>query len=203
MIYFDYNATTPLSPAARDAWLKAADEFPANPSSPHRLGGRAESALAQARQTLARLLGCDALDLVFTSGATESNNTVLHHAARVLPDDKEIWISSIEHPCVLAPAQHYFGARLRTIPVVREGVVDLDWMRRQLAANPPGVIAVMAANNETGVLQPWEQVLALCRENHIPFFCDAAQWVGKLPANGLGACDFVSGCAHKFSGPKG
>src|SRR3954471_15192168 len=127
MIYFDYNATTPLSPTARDAWLRAADEFAANASSPHRLGARAEAALSQARERLARILGCDALDLVWTSGATESNNTVLNHFARTLPAEKEIWISAIEHPCVLLPAQHYFGKRVRRIPVSGEGIVDLEW----------------------------------------------------------------------------
>src|SRR3954467_9486865 len=203
MHYFDYNATTPLSLTARKAWLQAVEEFPANPSSPHRLGARAEAALSQAREKMARMLGCDALDIVWTSGATESNNTVLHHISRVLPPDHEVWVSAIEHPCILTPAEHYLGARLRCIPVLPDGVIDLDWIRRSLSRQVPGLVVVMAANNETGVLQPWEQVLALCRENHVPFFCDAAQWVGKLPANGLGACDFVSGCAHKFGGPKG
>jgi len=203
MNYFDYNATTPLSLGARKAWLQSVEEFPANPSSPHRLGARAEAALSQAREKMARILGCDALDIVWTSGATESNNTVLHHVARVLPQDKEVWVSAIEHPCVLAPAQHYLGARLRRIPVLPDGVIDLEWMRQKLVAPPPGLVAVMAANNETGVLQPWQQVLALCREREVPFFCDAAQWVGKLPAQGLGDCDWVSGCAHKFGGPKG
>ena len=67
----------------------------------------------------------------------------------------------------------------------------------------PQLVAVMAANNETGVLQPWREVLALCRENGVPMFCDAAQWIGRMPAAGLGACDFVGGCAHKFGGPQG
>src|SRR6266404_8006767 len=194
MTYFDHNATTPLSPAARQAWLKAVDEFPANPSSPHRLGARAEAALMQARETLARILGCDALNLVWTSGATESNNTVLHHFARTLPEEKQVWVSAIEHPCVLAPAQHYFGSRLHRIPVSSEGVVELDWIREQLRAVRPGLISVMAANNETGVLQPWKAVHALCRQWEVPFFCDAAQWIGKMPALGLGQCDWLSGC---------
>jgi cysteine desulfurase len=89
------------------------------------------------------------------------------------------------------------------IPVTRRGVIDLDWVAKELRRKRPGLIAVMAANNETGVLQPWLEVLALCRDREVPFFCDAAQWIGKLDASGLGACDFVSGCAHKFGGPKG
>jgi cysteine desulfurase len=81
--------------------------------------------------------------------------------------------------------------------------VELDWLRDHLKKRKPALVALMAANNETGVLQPWREVLALCREAKVPFFCDAAQWVGKLPARGLGRCDYVSGCAHKFGGPKG
>ena len=98
MLYFDHNATTSLHPAARDAWLAATERFIGNPSSLHRLGARADAALSEARQKLAALLGCDALDLVFTSGATESASTVFQHAARTLPPDAEVWLSAIEHP---------------------------------------------------------------------------------------------------------
>jgi cysteine desulfurase len=203
MIYFDHNATTPLHPVARQAWQEAAEKFIGNPSSPHRLGSRADAALGEARRQLAEFLGCDALDIVWTSGATESNNMVLHHAAATLPRDAEVWISAIEHPCVLESTAHYFPGRHRLIPVTRPGVSDLNWLSQRLARARPGLVAVMAANNETGVLQPWREVLALCRKRGIPFFCDAAQWMGKLPSAGLGGCDFVSGCAHKFGGPKG
>lgn len=203
MIYFDHNATTPLSPAARDAWVQASAQFIGNPSSPHRLGARADAALTNAREQLAALLGCHALDLVWTSGATESNNTAIHHFARTLAAREELWISAIEHPCLRESARFHFGKRLRLIPVTRDGVIDLAWLKKQLAKKSPGALSVMAANNETGVLQPWRETLALCRERGIPFLCDAAQWLGKLPASGLGDCDFVSGCAHKFGGPKG
>ena len=203
MIYFDHNATTPLLPAARQAWLRAAEQFIGNPSSPHRVGARADAALNAARAQLAAFLGCDALDVVWTSGATESNTLALHHFARRLAPRAEVWVSAIEHPCVLDATRHYFPRRNRLIPVTREGVADLDWLRRELRKRPPGLVALMAANNETGVLQPWREALTLCRESQVPFFCDAAQWIGKLPAQGLGACEWVSGCAHKFGGPKG
>jgi cysteine desulfurase len=201
--YFDHNATTPMLPQARDAWLEAVDQFIGNPSSPHRVGARADTALSSARQQLAACLGCDPLDLTWTSGATESNNTVMHHFARTLPAGAEAWVSAIEHPCVLESARFYFGARLRLIPAAHGGVVDLDWLAHELADRRPGLVAAMAANNETGVLQPWREALAMCRQYGVPFFCDAAQWVGKLPAQGLGECDFVSGAAHKFGGPRG
>jgi cysteine desulfurase len=89
------------------------------------------------------------------------------------------------------------------MPIDRNGVVARDWFRRELGERRPGLVALMAANNETGVLQPWPEFLHLCREWEVPFFCDAAQWVGKLPAAGLGAADYVGGCAHKFGGPRG
>ena len=203
MIYFDHNATTPLLPEARQAWLEAVDGFMGNPSSPHRVGARAEAALQTARDTLAAFLGCDALDLVWTSGATESNNMVLHHIARAASSGSEVWVSAIEHPCVLAAVRHYFPRRHRLIAVTRGGVVDLDWLKDALQQSSPALVAVMAANNETGVVQPWRQALQLCRDHGVPFFCDAAQWLGKRPAGGLGGCDFVSACAHKFGGPKG
>src|SRR5687768_8392230 len=154
MLYFDHNATTPLLPEARDAWLEASEKFIGNPSSPHRVGSRADMLLQTARVKLAGFLGCDALDIVWTSGATESNNMVFHHCSRALPRDARVWVSAIEHPCVLNAAKHYFGKRCRLIPVQNSGAIDLDWLRERLPKEPPGLVALMAANNETGVLQP-------------------------------------------------
>jgi cysteine desulfurase len=201
LLYFDHNATHPLSPTARDAWLDATARYPANPSSPHRLGARADTALSQAREKLAAWLGCNPHEIIWTSGATEANNAAVHSAAS--GGAGEVWISTIEHPCALAAAERYFPQNRRSIPVTHLGVADLEWLAKAFKSSVPGLVTLMAANNETGVLQPWREALALCREHRIPFFCDAAQWIGKLPARGLGACDFVSGCAHKFGGPQG
>jgi cysteine desulfurase len=203
VIYFDHNATTPMLPEARQAWLEATEKFIGNPSSPHRVGARADAALNEARQKLADFLGCDPLDIVWTSGATESNNMVLHHFARTLGTKDEVWISALEHPCVMESTKHYFPKRHRLIPVAREGVVELNWLTEEMAHARPGLVAIMAANNETGVLQPWREAMAICRQYEVPFFCDAAQWIGKLPASGLGECDYTSGAAHKFGGPRG
>ena len=167
------------------------------------MGARSERAMSDARDQLAGLLDCSPLDIVWTSGATESNNLVLHHYAQALDGDKEVWISAIEHPCVIEATRTHFAHRNKTLPVTSEGVLDLDALREALKGQQPGLIAVMAANNETGVLQPWEAVRQLCAEHRISFFCDAAQWIGKLPVSGLGVCEFVSGCAHKFGGPQG
>ena len=203
MTYFDHNATSPLLPQARQAWVEAAERYVGNPSSPHRSGQRADAAITAARAKLARVLGCDPRELVWTSGATESSNLVLHHFAQTLAPDAEVWVSAIEHPSALVPTRHYFPKRHRLVPVTRSGVIELSWLAAELRRHGPGLVAVMAANNETGVLQPWREALALCRQHDVPFFCDAVQWVGKLPAHDLGDCDFVSGSAHKFGGPKG
>ncbi len=203
MIYFDHNATAPLHAVARDAWLAAAEQFPGNPSSLHRLGGRADAALTDARQRLAKLIHCDAADIVFTSGATESANLVLHHYARALAKDATVWISAIEHPCVTDAAAYHFGNRLRLIPVQPSGIIDLVWLENELQPRRPGLVAVMAANNVTGVLQPWREALELCRRHDVPFFCDAVQWIGREPAADLGECDWLSGCGHKAGGPRG
>jgi len=203
MLYFDHNATAPLLPEAREAWLDASKNYPGNPSSQHRLGSRADTALQSARLRLAEFLGCDAFDIIWTSGGTESNNTVLHHFGRALAPDREVWVSDLEHPSVLETATRWFGPRMRRLPAERNGTVSLPCLRQELPRHRPGFIAVMAANNETGVLQPWQDILELCRRHDVPFFCDAVQWIGKMPAAGLGQCDFVSGCAHKFGGPRG
>src|SRR2546425_6500153 len=203
LTYFDHNATSPVMPAARQAWLDATEQFIGNPSSPHRIGARADAALSDARERLAAILSCDQLDIVWTSGATESNNAVLHHFARTLDPKAEVWISAIEHPGVIPAPQHYFPRRRRLVPVTPDGIIDLDWLTVELSETRPGLVAVMAANNVTGVLQPWREALAICQQYKVPFFCDAVQWLGKIPAKGLGDCDFVSGCAHKFGGPRG
>lgn len=203
MIYFDYNATAPVMREAREAWLEATEKIGGNPSSMHQAGARAAAALGDARERLARFLGCHAGEIIWTSGATEANNSVMHHFAHTLDTKAEVWISGIEHPCVMESAQHYFGKRLRLIPVTQGGVVDLDWLTIELADRRPGLVGVMAANNETGVIQPWREIAAICQSYEVPFFTDAVQWLGKMPAKDLGQCDFISGAAHKFGGPRG
>jgi cysteine desulfurase len=203
MIYFDYNATAPVMREAREAWLNVTEKIGGNPSSMHQFGSRAAILLANSREKLAAFLGCQPADIIWTSGATEANNTVMHHFAKKLGATGEVWISAIEHPCVFDSAQHYFGKRAKLIPVTADGVVDTDWITTEMADSRPGLVAVMAANNETGVIQPWREVHAICQAYEVPFFTDAVQFIGKLPCDGLGACDFVSGAAHKFGGPRG
>lgn len=158
-------------------------------------------ALTDARRTIAGYLGCTEFDLVWTSGASEANNAVFFHAARTYSG--EVWISAIEHPSAVAAAERWFPGKVRLLKVTSSGVVDLNHLAAELSRSRPALVGIMSANNETGVLQPWREALELCRNLEIPFACDAAQWVGKVESKGLGDCDFVVACAHKFGGPPG
>jgi cysteine desulfurase len=203
MPYFDWNATAPLHPDARAAWLEASDAAWANPSAAYREGRQARLALDGAREELAGLLGVEPGQVIFTSGATEANNAFIRGLAKASPG-KEIWVSSIEHPSVREAAMLYGATgRVRQIPVSAAGIIDLDWIREQLGGTAPCMVSVMAANNETGVIQPWEALRDLCAEAGVPCHCDAVQWVGKLPSPvGTGYAG-VTFSGHKFGGPKG
>lgn len=203
VIYFDANATSPLCAVAREAWLDAVDRYPGNPSSLHRVGARADAALERAREQLASRLECDPGLIVWTSGATESANLAFHHLARAATPGSEAWVAAIEHPCVLASAALHFPERIHQLAVLKTGSLDLARFEKSLHEKPPALVAVMAANNETGVLQPWGEVRSLCRDAKVPFLCDATQWIGRRSAAALGACDYLFGSAHKMGGPKG
>lgn len=194
--YFDYNATTPLHPAARDTWLRASEKHWHNPSSLYRDAGLASQQLESARERLGDLIGAEAERIVFTSGATESNNALFAS----LPADSLVGISAIEHPSVREAAR---GRNVVELPVNAAGLVETDDLRHLLTSRHPALVSVMAANNESGALQPWREMAALCREHDVLFHTDAAQWLGKLDAADLGECDFITGSAHKFGGSKG
>lgn len=202
--YFDHNATTPLHPSAREAWLRASEKHWHNPSSLYREAGFTSQAMESARERLGDLLGVEPERVVFTSGATESNNTLFAGMAKCLPPDACVAISAIEHPSVRESARAWLGrARVVEIPVDAEGVVQPDVLKKVLVHHQPALVSVMAANNESGVLQPWPELLKLCREHGVRFHSDVAQWVGKLDATALGTCDYLTGSGHKFGGPKG
>jgi cysteine desulfurase len=201
MLYFDHNATGPLCESARVAWINAQERFHANPSSLHRPGQRAERALEESRERLALLLGCAANELVWTSGATEAANAVL--ASLASSSSGDLLLSPVEHPCVLESANRWFRNRQRFLSCDRMGRVDVGEIERALKRGGVSAVAVMAANNETGVLQPWEQIAFLCREREVPLVCDATQWVGRLSSARLGQCDFVFASTHKSGGPVG
>jgi cysteine desulfurase len=181
--YFDYNATTPLLPEAREAWLRASERHWHNPSSLYRDAGIASQMLEAARERLAELIGVEAERIVFTSGATEANNMLF-----AAFQGQTTAISTIEHPSVREAARHW----------TRVSEFDAHSAMPADAA----LVSVMAANNESGELLPWQEVAERCRERGIPFHTDATQWLGKLAAD-FSVYDYVTGSAHKFGGPKG
>lgn len=207
MPYFDHNATTPLAPVARDAWLRAQEEAWQNPSSPYRTAAQVKIRLEAAREKFAILLGDEAERYVFTSGATEAANTVFAWWKKTLPADALIAVNPTEHPAVLEPVRHFFGERVRWLKIDAAGVVDVGSLKRCNLSGDTlervAAVVVMAANNETGVVQSWPEIAAACGEAGAAYLCDASQWLGKLPAGGIGGDGFVIGSAHKFGGPKG
>ncbi|NBB80363.1 MAG: aminotransferase class V-fold PLP-dependent enzyme [Verrucomicrobia bacterium] len=202
-LYFDHNATTPLCAEAKRAWAEAVDAHWMNPSSPYRAAAAVHARLEAAREEIAGFFEIEPKRIVFTSGATEANNAVFQYWADVLPGTAKVGLSPVEHPSVLEAAERFLGERSGHLSVDADGRVDLVALEARLAAGELAAVSVMAANNETGVVQPWRDIARLCREVGVPYHCDASQWVGKMPLSGLGDCSFVSVCAHKFAGPKG
>lgn len=203
MPYFDNNATTPLLEAAEEAYMLASRDHWQNPSSPYRSAARARNLFDDDREWLAGLMGCPVEAIVFNSGATEGNNAIFNYLAGKHPSRARVVVSAIEHPSVLEPARAAFPDRVDYIPVLPSGISDLSVLAKLLKNPDIVLVSLMAANNESGVLQPWRKCLKMCRQKGVPFHTDASQWLGKMPSDGLGECDYVTACAHKFGGPKG
>jgi cysteine desulfurase len=197
--YLDYNATAPVRPEVREA-VAAALALPGNPSSVHAAGRAARAAVEEARGLVAALAGTEASNVVFTGSGSEANNLALSG-----PRPARILASAIEHPSILRPAAERPGG-FALIPVTGDGVVDLGALEALLAepSDRPVLVTVMMANNETGVLQPAREVVALTKEAGALAHIDAVQAAGRLALefDRLGA-DLMSLSAHKLGGPKG
>jgi len=203
VLYFDHNATAPLHPAARAAWLEVVDSAWHNPSGLYAPAAAARGRLEDARERLGDLLDAEPERIVFTAGATAAANLLARWLVRQASEQGPVLISGIEHPCVADSLAAACGDRLAELPVDVQGVVDLDAVTDGRVAPLPKMVAVMAASNESGVLQPWQDIANVCRQQGVAFFCDASQWLGKCTAKGLGACDWLIGSSHKFGGPRG
>ena len=207
-IYFDYNATTPLDSAVREAMLPFLGEIWGNPSSIHHVGRQARALLDDARDRAARVLGAKPSEVIFTSGGTESNNLAIFGTARFLKaKGRHLITSAIEHHAVLHCCEYLAkkeGFELTVLPVNREGLVSPDDLKRALRPDTI-LVSIMAANNEIGTIQPIAALGAICREHGVVFHTDAAQYFGKEPFATVQQfnADLVSVCAHKFHGPKG
>ena len=207
-IYFDYNATTPLDPAVKAAMLPFFDEVWGNPSSVHHIGQRARSLLDAARERVALVFRSKPSEIVFTSGGTESNNLAIFGTARLLrAKGRHLITSQIEHHAVLHCFQYLErkeGFAVTYLPVNSEGLISPDDLRK--AIRPDTIfVSLMAANNETGTIQPVAALGEICRHRGIIFHSDAVQWFGKEPFENILQfhADLVSVCSHKFHGPKG
>jgi cysteine desulfurase len=207
-IYFDYNATTPLDPAVRDAMLPYLGEVFGNPSSVHHVGRRARALLDDARDRVAQVWACQPSEVIFTSGGTESINLALFGASRLRREQgRHLITSSVEHDAVRQSCEYLAakeGFDVTYLPVTRDGFVPVDSLRAALRPDTI-LVSIMAANNETGAIQPVAELGALCRDRGVLFHTDAVQWFGKEPFTDIHQfnADLVSVCAHKFHGPKG
>jgi cysteine desulfurase len=203
-VYLDWNATTPLRPEAREA-MAAAWDLSGNPSSVHAEGRASRRLVEDARAIVAGAVGAGARNVVFTSGGTEANSLALAPGLRQnssLPINRLV-VSAIEHASVLTGGR-FAREAIEILRVGKSGVVDLDHLREILADGPPALVSVMAANNETGALQPVAEVADIVHAAGGLLHIDAVQMLGKIPfdINTLKA-DLISISAHKLGGPKG
>lgn len=206
-IYLDYQATTPTDPRVVQAMLPYFTEKFGNPHSRnHFYGWEAEEAVEKGREQVAALIGADPKEVIFTSGATESNNLAIKGVAYFNKARKDHVVTvATEHKCVLDSCRHLEqeGFRVTYLPVKANGLVDLDQLR-EAVTDKTAVVSVMAVNNEIGVIQPLAEIGAICREKGAFFHTDAAQAAGKIPLNvNAMNIDLMSISGHKLYGPKG
>jgi len=206
-VYLDYQATTPTDPRVLEKILPYFTEKFGNPHSrSHAYGWEAEAATDLAREQVAALIGATEKEIVFTSGATESNNIAIKGVARFYKDKRNHIITPVtEHKCVLDSCRHLEqeGFEVTYLPVQKNGLVDLDQLRAAMT-DKTLLVSVMAVNNEVGVIQPLAEIGKLCREKGAFFHCDAAQGFGKIPLDVEAMnIDLMSISGHKIYGPKG
>ncbi|KAI1001560.1 Cysteine desulfurase [Podosphaera aphanis] len=208
-IYLDMQATTPVDPRVLDAMLPFYSGLYGNPHSrTHAYGWESEKAVEQARAHIANLIGADPKEIIFTSGATESNNMSIKGVARFykrVGKKTHIVTTQTEHKCVLDSCRHLQdeGLQVTYLPVKSNGIVDMKELEYAIKPHT-ALVSVMSVNNEIGVIQPLEEIGALCRKKKVFFHTDAAQAVGKIPVDvNKMNIDLMSISSHKIYGPKG
>ena len=206
-IYLDYQATTPMDPRVLEAMMPYFTHKFGNPHSrSHSYGWEAEEGVEKARGQVAKLIGADEKEVIFTSGATESNNLAIRGVAEFYKDRKNHVVTTVtEHKCVLDTCRHLeqSGFEVTYLPVQKNGLIDLDQLRNAIT-DKTVVVSIMAVNNEIGVIQPLEEIGKICREKKTFFHTDAAQAAGKIALDVEKMnIDLMSISGHKIYGPKG
>ncbi|KJV80365.1 cysteine desulfurase IscS [Rickettsia hoogstraalii str. RCCE3] len=206
-IYMDYQATTPLDPRVMEAMLPYFTTKFGNPHSrSHSFGWEAENAVEEARSRVARLIGADTKEIIFTSGATESNNLAIKGIAKFYGNKKNHIITIVsEHKCVLDACRHLEqeGIKITYLPIKSNGIIDLETLKNAIT-DQTMLVSVMAVNNEIGVVQPLKEIGKICRERDVFFHSDIAQGFGKIPIDvNEFNIDLASISGHKIYGPKG
>ncbi len=204
-VYLDYQATTPCDKRVLEAMLPYFSEKFANPHSNHVLGVEAMDRVENARHQIANLIHAqDSREIIFTSGATESNNLAIHGVVNFYQNNrKKIITSVIEHKCVLEACRSLINRGYEVIfaPVLSSGIVDLGFLENEIDDNAL-LVSIMTVNNEIGTIQPIKEISQLCRKHGVLFHTDAAQSVGKIEIN-VSDVDLMSISGHKIYGPKG
>ncbi|XP_015786316.1 cysteine desulfurase, mitochondrial [Tetranychus urticae] len=206
-LYLDVQATSPIDPRVLDAMLPYMTSYYGNPHSrTHAYGWESEKAVEESRAHIANLIGADPKEIVFTSGATESNNLAIKGVANFYKDKRNhIITTQIEHKCVLDSCRYLEnnGFSITYLPVQQSGIIDLKDLESAINKDTL-LVSIMTVNNEIGVIQPINEIGAICRKNKVFFHTDAAQAVGKIPLNVESMnIDLMSISGHKLYGPKG
>ena len=208
IVYFDNNATTRVAPEVRDAMMPFFGELYGNPSSMHAFGGEVAKYVDSAREEVARFLNADPEEIVFTSCATESDNTAVRGTADYFGKDLKVITTAVEHPAILQPVRRLkaLGHETVELPVNTVGQIDLDQLAAEIdsAKGRPVLVSIMYANNETGVLFPMEKIAEIAKSRGAILHTDAVQVAGKIPVDVKKVpVDMLSMSGHKFHAPKG
>jgi cysteine desulfurase len=204
-VYVDNNATTQVAPEVLEAMMPYFTELYGNPSSMHFFGGQVQQKVNEAREQVADLVGADPSEIVFTSCGTESDNAAILGTLDAFPDKRHVISTRVEHPAVWNVCTYLSrkGQKVTELSVDRQGRLDLDELKESFI-HGTGIVSIMYANNETGVVFPIEQIGQIVKERGIPFHTDAVQAVGKIPIDlKKSTIDLLSMSGHKLHAPKG
>ena len=205
IIYADNNATTKIDPEVFEAMKPYLTDYYGNPSSIYRFGGQVATPIKKARKQVAKLIGAEPEEIIFTSCGTESDSTAIYSALNICSKKNKIVISKVEHPAILNLGKYYTerGYKVSVVPVDKNGKIDIERLREMVDDNT-AIVSIMWANNETGNIYPVEEIAEIAHSKGAIFHTDAVQAVGKIPVNLKNSkIDMLSLSGHKLHAPKG